>query len=155
MPDKEHVPNEDTINRAIFFPQHKNFDAASVFQFGADENGSRRESVVWRKYAQTMADVHAIGCAIQVAMNARRAGRGRPEDVRYQGSIETQVGRVRGIQSGRGHGFDVNHEPDEGIAHAEIAMRAAPNLQLHINDLQELRDRLFNLFGSLVAHACN
>jgi len=155
MPEKEQIPDQDDINRSIFFPQHKNFDAASIFQFSRDKtDGSRRESVIWRKYAATMAEVHAIGCAIQDRMNHRRAENWKPQDVRYQGSIETRVQRVRGIRSDRGHSFNVNHEPDEGIHHAEVAVAAAEDTTLRSTDLQELRDRLFDLFGPLVAHAC-
>jgi len=151
MPDKEEIPDEDIINRSIYLPQHPNFDAVSSFVFDSSE---RSESVIWRKYARTMFEVHAIGCAIQARMNLSRIRNGKSADRRYRGAIEGIVARVRQIRSQRSHGLVVEHEPHEGEAHAEIAIRTAQGAKLKPNDVQEIREHLGRVFSPMVPHAC-
>lgn len=109
------------------------------------------ESVVWRRYAVSVDDVHAIGCDRQ----AKKAAMG--SEWKYVGAITAVAGHIRGIQNARGNGFSVHHRPedDQGQHHAEIERRvpadgAGPSKSERI----ELREMLAQVFGPLEAHSC-
>jgi hypothetical protein len=97
-----------------------------------------KESVVWRKYAPTIAEMHAHGCAKQAA--DREAGK----NCTYLGALTGNVDEVRTIRSKNGARFEVLHVPTEGIHHAEIGY--LHDRQLTKNDKAELKDGLKKKF---------
>jgi len=85
----------------------------NVFMFKSDR--SHAESVVWNRYAASLAEVHALGCYKQ--RQDRAAGKSKAT---YFGAIHANVGEIRGLRSKNGIRFDVVHEPKEGPHHAHI-----------------------------------
>ena len=94
----ESIPDDDVVSRSIGRPVHWADDVglvwSNVFQFAGD----RCESVIWRKYAETDQDVHAIGIAIVEAQKAR--GRDRE----YVGFISAEVARMERSIVAASHG---------------------------------------------------
>src|SRR4051812_1244204 len=84
----------------------------NIFMFKTDRNF--RESVVWRKYAPDIQDVHSLGCTKEWA--DRRLGK----DCTYFGALSGNVDRIRDVKSAKGARLEVVHVPSEGIHHAEI-----------------------------------
>ena len=63
----EQIPEDDEVSRLLFAPlmgaPGGDLIWENVFQFPSADGYC--ESVVWRKYAVTIADVHALGCEKQ------------------------------------------------------------------------------------------
>ena len=147
----EDIPDEDAVSRLVDFPrmyeEARGLIWKQIFQFP----GGKCESVVWRRYAPTPADVHRLGCEREAAKR-----RSKPE-MRYVGFVSSTVGGIRGIRTERGHGFTVNHAPSEGRQHAEVCYAPASQngiTKLLPNDKAELKEFLKNAFGELVSHSC-
>ena len=117
----------------------------NVFMFKTDRDF--KESVVWRKYAPLIIDVHKLGCEKQAS--DRRAGR---TNATYIGALTANVGEVRNIRSAKGARFRILHEPDEGIHHAEISYD--PNHSLTRNDKAELKMQIKSKFQTRDDHIC-
>ncbi len=145
----EEIPDADTVSRLVEFP--RTYDPANklildaVFQFPNNE----AESVIWRKYAPSDADVHHLGCAWETSKQKRNP------DMRYVGFISAEVGAIRDIRSAKGHGFTVVHQPEEGVHHAGIVYAPAPGTpSLSKGEKGELKIALRGVFGSLAPHTC-
>jgi hypothetical protein len=146
-PSIEDVPDEDILNRWIEYPHMYNLDSESltgpsVFKF---PNG-RPESVVWRKYVHTIADVHRLGFE-KVEKHNQNHERDRQRE--YRGTIQATTGSIRAVNS-RGHGFSVIHAPAEGAHHVQISYRVASGSQLKPGDKANLKEHLFNCFSRLI-----
>jgi len=144
---QELIPDDTEVRRLVDYPRMDNRNELlwpNVFEF---PNG-QGESVIWSKYAPTPADVHQIGCDREVAKREIK-----PE-MRYSGFIPAIVAAIRGIQTNRGHGFNVIHEPAEGDYHAEISYRPAAQVDLRKADKAELKFALKEVFGPLAQHSC-
>jgi hypothetical protein len=115
-----------------------------VFMFKTDHNF--RESVVWRKYAPALADVHVLGC------NKQEADRATGRMITYFGALTGNVGRIRAIRSKTGARFEVVHVPEEGIHHAEIGY--LHDRPLTKNDKAELKRGIKEEFADRSEHAC-
>ncbi len=148
----EHIPDGDLVNRNVFAPymfDGNKFIINGLFSFRT--NRHLKESVIWRKYARSIQEIHDLGCIKQDNDNQHRDLAKR---VTYIGSIEALVGKIRGIRTQRGHGFFVEHEPSEGQHHAHVRIEIAAGLELERTDKEDLRDELVRIFGSLIEYAC-
>jgi len=149
----EDIPDGDAVSRLVDFPrmyeEARGLIWDNIFQFPRGEC----ESVVWARYAPTPADVHRLGCEREAAKR-----QSNPEmRYAYAGFISSTAGAIRGVRTARGHGFTMNHAPDEGRHHAEVCY--APAGQNGITDLKkadkvELRAALRKVFDELVSHSC-
>lgn len=146
MADVEDIPDDATVNRLIDFPRMGNRSGDLIWKNVFEFPGGAGESVVWSKYAPTEVDVHRLGCEREVEKRQFK-----PE-MRYGGFIPGVVKAIRGIKTNRGHGFTVDHKPDEGQHHTEISY--APASVLNKTDKGELKFALQKVFGSLVPHTC-
>lgn len=125
------------LERALIWP--------NVFEFP----GGLGESLVWRAYAPTDDEVHALGC------ERERNVRQRKPDMRYAGFITAVTGSIRRIRTAAGHGFAVEHKPEEGDHHAEIRYAIAPGVTtLSKSAKADLKVTLREAFGPLVSHTC-
>lgn len=144
----EVIPDDHQINRLIDFPrmysEAREFIWIEIFTF-PDNSG---ESVVWSKYAPAPVDIHRIGCERETRLRQRRP------DFKYEGYIDSQAGIVRGIQSSRGHRFDVVHVPEEGVFHAEIRYLPLDGSPFSRTDKTELKAKLAAQWSELDAHDC-
>ena len=147
QPAQEEIPDNDAVSRLVDYP-HKYSSEHDLIWHSIFEFPSRDcESHVWRKYAPEHNDVHDIGRAREPEKQMKR-----PE-YRYIGFITAEVREIRAIQTSRGHGFNVIHEPSEGIHHAHVCYdRADPNQNLKKNDKAELKLALRNCFGDLTEY---
>lgn len=107
----EHIPDEDDVSRFLFSPSMGGRGSELiwnyVFMFKTDRNYC--ESVVWRRYASALIDVHNIGC------DKEAADRVQGKDSTYFGTLTGRVERIRAIRSKTGAHFLVVHAPEEGI----------------------------------------
>lgn len=153
----EHVPDADTVDRLVFYPRMYDnlsglFKELLLFEFKGDEP----ESVVWRKYARSIAEVHNLGREKERRDNAGRPP-SKPQD--YRGTMGANVGEVRRIRSNSGHGFDVVHEPSEGSHHCHVILQMAAGAEFRKTDKTDLRLRLYKDLSvnsiPLKAHPCH
>jgi hypothetical protein len=136
----EEIPDSDDVSRLLFEPSMRvdqDIIWSNVFQFPSD--GGQVESVVWRKYAAAIDDVHALGCNVQSTM--REKGRSST----YIGAITGNVGAIRSLKSPNGVSFTVVHHPPEGQAHAHIGFTAGSGK----SDRNSLKVRLRSVFGGI------
>jgi hypothetical protein len=143
----EIIPDLDSVSRLLFAPTMRREDSdifwENVFQFPTIAGGC--ESVIWRKYAETIADVHDLGCEKQAA--DRNKGRNQST---YFGAITGNVGEIKSIRSANGIGFTIVHVPEEGKFHAHVAFSPGSKK----NDRAELKVLLKSKFSALEAHTC-
>jgi hypothetical protein len=140
----EHVPNEEAISRLIYYPRMYEAYEGLIWQVVFEFPKSTCESVVWRRYAPGVEDVHTIGKDIEEQKKLRRP------DVRYVGFISAHVGDVRSIRTANGHSFTVMHEPSEGRHHAHVCYNSACERDLTKNDKNELKMMLRKTFDDEV-----
>jgi hypothetical protein len=106
----------------------------TVFVFPSKQG--RRESVVWRKYAPKIDDVHALGCRFQSESRA------------YRGAITARCGDITLYRNKNGYRLTIEHAPAEGIWHAEISCDASGP------DRVDLISHLKLVFSKLDPHLC-
>lgn len=142
----EVIPDSDTISRLLFEPfmraEDKDVLWENVFQFSSKHGAI--ESVVWRKYAPTLAAVHALGCQKQTS--DRAAGKRSA----YFGSLTGDVAEIRTIRSANGICFTIDHAPAEGIWHAHVGFSDGSNK----NDRNSMKVMLRAKFGDVETHIC-
>ena len=114
----------------------------NVFQFPTSAGVT--ESLIWRKYAPTIVDVHSLGCSRQAA--ARAKGR----NSNYFGAITGNAGDIRSLKSATGISFTIDHVPAEGMEHAHISFTAGSEK----NDRNSLKVMLQTKFSSVDTHLC-
>lgn len=154
-PTVEEIPDADSVSRLIDFP-HKYTEEReliwdSIFAFPKSKGKYTGESVNWSKYCASEDEIHALGCAWQLAKCER------VPDMRYVGFMVAVVGDIRQIQTRRGHAFEVIHAPEEGRHHAEIRYlpSQAANTPFESHDREELKLVLQSKFSALTAHECS
>lgn len=150
----EQIPPEDDVSRHIFWPHKYDDIEGGVIWQAAFMFSGEVESVVWRKYRPTMADVHALGCE----QEARRKQTSPEARYRYEGALTASVGAIRAITTARGFGFGVAHEPGDGqgLHHAEIRrLKNGGNEAPKKADRADLLVALRNVFGPLDKHSCS
>ena len=146
-PKTSTIPDLHGVSRLLFEPsmrdEYKDLLWPAIFQFPSADGCV--ESVVWRRHARTLKDVHKIGCEKQT--NDRAKGRSRST---YFGSITGNVAAIRGLRSKSGISITVVPEPSEGIHHAHLGFSAGYTKV----DRTELKVMLHTRFGSLDPHSC-
>lgn len=151
----ESIPNEDKLSRACF-ELPPGVDAASGFLFKyRDAIGDRPESVYWRKYAVSDADVHRRGCELERLRQSRAAPGKSPGP--YVGFRTAKAGAVRAVAEA-GYELQVIHSPENGDdAHAHICVRK-DNLpvtnSIPRSVLRVLIHLLFAKFAEFKSHSC-
>jgi hypothetical protein len=146
----EEIPSQDQVSRHIdspekWHPDERRFVEDRLFLFKKPEEV---ESMVWRKYAPLIGDVHALGCARQVDRRVSRP------DWTYEGAITAQVGEIRSIQNSAGDRFEVVHAPAEGEHHVHIECQFAQDQQYLKQRKSDLKEFLRKIFSPLEAHSC-
>lgn len=146
----EDIPAGHRISRHIdsphkWKPEERAFIDANVFEFP----GGQVESAVWRKYAVEIEAVHELGCERQ---RAKREG-GKSAWT-YEGAITAEVDRVREIRTREGHGFHLEHAPEEGLWHVHISMVPASGQLLNKGHKIDLKEWLRKVFSTIEAHSC-
>jgi len=116
----------------------------NVFMFRTEHNCC--ESLAWRKYAPSIADVHNLGCSKQ--RNDRAAGRNST----YFGALTGNAGNVRNLRSKNGGRFEILHAPDEGIHHVHITFQNVERLTK--SDKTELKVLIRGQFAARSEHQC-
>jgi hypothetical protein len=143
---QEIIPDPDMVSRLLFEPfmrpEDKDIIWENVFQFPS--KAGRCESVVWRKYAVDVDDVHLLGCEKQTS------DRSKEKRSTYFGSITGNVGEIRSIRSGNGAHFTVTHVPEDGVFHAHVGFSDGADK----NDRNSLKVLLRAKFGAVEGHAC-
>lgn len=151
MPDAvvEQIPDADHVSRLVDHP-HKISDHGELLWQNIFLFSEGVESLVWRKYCPEIADVHALGCAQQ----ARKRESGRATT--YKGAITSVAERIRTLRSAKGHGFKVEHRPedDQGQHHAEVELAYANGAQATKAERSELKRMIHSVWNPLEAHAC-
>lgn len=146
----EAIPSEDQVSRQVdsphkWHPEEERFIEVNLFQLA----GPREvESLVWRKYAPELSDVHLLGCNRQAEKRTTRP------DWTYEGAITAQVGAVRSIVNREGDRFEIVHAPDEGLHHAHIEYRLVEAQERKKQRKNDLKEFLRAVFSPLVAHKC-
>lgn len=146
----EDIPAGHQVSRHIdsphkWKPEERTLIDANVFEFP----GGQVESVVWRKYAVGIAAVHELGCQRQ-----RVKREGGKATWTYEGAITAEVDRIRAIKTSEGHGFHVEHAPEEGNWHAHISLMPAPGQQLNKGHKINLKEWLRGVFSPVEVHTC-
>lgn len=138
----EQITDEDRVSR-LYRDLDPEIAPESALQFPYDKNtGQRAESLIWRKHAPELSDVHQRGCSWK-------------KD--YIGCRTSDVGPIRQIRSRSGHSFAVEHEVEGGdFAHVAITISPTPGVSVKgaKNDLAELRHKLHQQLGELEPHQC-
>lgn len=147
----EEIPSEDDVSRHIDSPDkwnadEKNFIEERLFLFRRPEEV---ESLVWRKYASSIDQVHALGCARE------KLRRETKPNWTYEGAITAHVQAIRDIATNEGDTFDVVHAPDEGQHHAHVQYRLAQGQNFLKQRKLNLKEMLCAVFLPLDAHSCS
>lgn len=157
----EKIPEKDNVSRWIFAPDMYDdaqdiIDEKSIFKFKRTDKypDGEPESVVWRKYARGIYEVHNLACRKEKLDNERRIEGSRGQRF-YRGAKTANVGKIKNISSKRKHGFVIIHEPSEGTHHAHIAYRRNPHETFNKNDKTQLKETLYKIFSELEHHSCN
>ena len=144
----EEVPNDEDSSRLLFAPLMEVPNGELVWQnvFQFQSKYGCCESLVWRRYAPTIADVHAIGCGKQWADRAAERTQ------TYTGALTANIGVVRNLRSLKGGRFLIEQVPDEGEWHLHICFDQAHSLTR--NDKTELKKHIKDAFAERSGHTC-
>lgn len=134
----EDVSDADTLSRSVTLPQCE-IDLATHLIKNMFPMLSLGESLIWRKYAVKDAECHDIGILLN---NDKR---------KYKGFANCVAGVIRSDRNKNGHGFRLEHYPPQGIHHVHVHYDFNPILPTTKSERSDLRLRLNNLFGVLVA----
>jgi len=141
------IPDDDLVARLVFDPWMRSEDKdliwANVFQFPTEDG--KVESVVWRRHAPAISDVHTHGCEKQ----ASDRGKGKSRST-YVGAITGMVEDIKSCKSKSGSCFTVDPDPTQGIHHVHLGFSAGSTKA----DRSELKVILRSKFGALEPHSC-
>ncbi len=148
----EAIPSEDLVSRLVDSPRkwsraEQHFVEKTLFEFPSQQP----ESVVWRKYAPEIADVHELGCAMQATKREAKP------NWAYEGAVSATVSAIRDIKNQAGDRFFVEHVPDEGQHHAHVGYVFSPNPENQKNRRVDLKEFLRNAFlvAGFEQHDCD
>ncbi len=112
----EKIGDFETVSRTIWFPQMTREESNVVFTAIFDFQDGGPESVIWRKYCRDEIDVHSKAREQEAKKQVKKP------NVKYLGFGNALVETVRKIKSvnPNGYGFEIVHEPSEGVFHAHI-----------------------------------
>ena len=155
-PPVEEIPNADEISRQIFDPQmfegsKLSWEKVFIFPTNKDTKEYYGESVVWRKYAPELDDVHELGCKLEAIKRDRRP----QTPASYVGAPTATCATVRQLKNARGSGFAVVHDPSDGqgLHHSEIRLFRADG-KVARSEREELIMMLQGAFGAVAPHQC-
>lgn len=140
----EEIPGAAVVTRLIDAPRMYEAVQGLIWNQVFEFPNSVGESVNWDRYAPLPDAVHELGRQRQETKKEVR-----PEFL-YAGFISAVTDNVRGIRTARGHGFEVEHVPSEGIHHAEVRYAPCVDVPLQKSDRGELKLALQKKFGLLV-----
>lgn len=142
----ELIPDADTVSRSVEYPLQYTNDRDLIWGKIFEFPGGKCESLIWRKYANSDNEVHAIGAEIAIMKQVRDPER------RYVGFVSGVAGTIRSIRTVRGHGFSVKHVPEEEEQryHAHVCYEPAITDNLRPADKTELKSVLKECFSPLV-----
>jgi len=147
MEEIESIPASDDVSRHLFFPHMlKNSEILwkRVFQFQPENNYC--ESVVWRKYAQSILDVHVLG---SIKVKKDRITR---TDRLYLGAFTCSVNLIINLETDSNIQCKIKHDPSEnqGRHHAHLKLLLPENMtKPSKNDKSEIRLKLKRIFEPL------
>ncbi len=150
VPEREDIPDSGQISRWVWEHMLDKKTGELLWEpfFEFRKRSNQCESVIWRKYARSLRDVHQLGCAEE------RRRRVEGHNSTYKGATTAGVGSLRDYQNPNGHGFSVNHEPSESQWHAEVCYRISVENALTAVDKAELRQAAFDHFSDFRRHVC-
>jgi hypothetical protein len=142
------IPDEETLSRAEFELPGAAVAPESYWRFGYDSvRDECAESVYWRRHAESNAEIHQRGVALE------QIKRQRSPNIRYVGFRSARAGDVRKIVSDKGHKLIVYHFPQNGdFAHTHIAIEPAAGIspkKIKSRDVLELTTLLLRQFSQL------
>jgi hypothetical protein len=144
----ELIPDPDNVSRHLYSPfmGETGGDLVwdNVFMFPSKDGNC--ESVVWRKYAPELQDVHKLGC------DKQRRDREAGKNSTYFGALTAQVGAIREIRSKTGARFRVEHVP-EPLHHAHISYQH--DAPLTKPDKTELKKLIRDTFAERSEDRCS
>lgn len=144
MEEKESIPANDEVSRHIFFPfmfENSEIFWKKVFLFKT--NNKYCESVVWRKYAPSIIDVHVLG-NIKVTKD-----RFTHKNRMYIGAYTCSVSLITNINTSNNIRIGVEHDPsnDQGRHHAHLKLLFPENINKpEKNDRSEIILKLKRVF---------
>ncbi|MBP6894345.1 MAG: hypothetical protein KBC94_07975 [Pseudacidovorax sp.] len=108
------------------------------------------ESVVWRKYMPSLAEVHAWGCARQAEKRTTK------QVWTYEGAATANVGDIRDIRTQHGDSVEVVHDPSDGQGdhHAHLQLRFGTDEQHIPQRRTDLKEAVLRLFTAVDRHSC-
>lgn len=143
----ESILASDEVSRHVFFPfMFENYEIfwKKVFLFKTDNKYC--ESVVWRKYAPSIIDVHVLG-NIKVTKD-----RLTHESREYRGAYTCLVTLIRNINTANNISIEVEHDPsnDQGRHHSHLKLLIPENINKpKKNDRSEIVLKLKHVFEPL------
>ena len=113
----EHIDDVDILSRWVFEPQMTFVEKELIYKNLFDFPNGQSESAVWRKYAIADQDVHDFGTKFE------EIKRNKNPKTTYKGFCSSAAEAIRNLKFSDvdGHGFKIDHEPDEGNYHAHVS----------------------------------
>jgi hypothetical protein len=147
----ETIPSSDFVSRHLFEPSMRKADRELVWEnvFMFQSKNSFKESIVWRRYAPTIEQVHALGCSKQY--NDQEIGK----KTIYIGALTANAGSILGLKSKNGFQYAIVHDPSDGqgIHHAHVQFDISCG-EPGKNDKLELKVLLKDVFSQIENHSC-
>ena len=72
----------------------------------------------------------------------------------YEGALTTDAEAIRSIRIQPGHGFVLDHAPDEGQWHVHLSYRIEAGQPFSKAHRMDLKERLRLAFGEIDRHSC-
>ena len=146
---KEYIPDSDFVSREIFHPQMTRDELDAVYTNLFEFHDGLPESVVWRRHIVSDSQMHELGTTHEALKQSRNPA------VVYVGFGSAKAQSIRSISAANsfGHGFEIRHEPSEGIHHAEVGYQLASGAtyaSLARSQRKELRLTLSKLFEPIL-----
>lgn len=115
------IPDEDDISRFLIRPDAFSRDELNMISeetfIDFQSKHGYSDSAVWRSFAKTDEEVHALGLVVAEVKQERRLNKGGVAE--YAGFMTASAGAIRAIHA-PGVKLGVVHRPEEGDHHAEI-----------------------------------
>lgn len=143
------IPSSDNVSRHLYYPfmyDDGNCHIAWNKIFTFQRKNKFCDSVVWRKYAESIDQVHAIGCEKVKVDNEIDPNR------KYVGAYTGSVREIRDISTDHNIHLEVVHDPteDQGIHHAHLKLLLPDGMKKPSrNDRSEIFSKLEPIFKPL------
>ncbi len=164
----EHIPDEDSLFRAVIFPlafnKAKQVAHNRMLALHPESDGSLITSLAWRRYVPSTEQIHGYGCRVAHCMNLKKKAEVtefKEEHRRvYSGSYHLKATAVRALVTTVGSreisSADIIHDM-EGGEKAHASLRIAPREGHSISDGTKtvILDRLWNTCSGPLRHTCD